>query len=44
MIERSGRDLGPPFPGAEWVYDLAACLRNGRALSELVWPVGQEVG
>ncbi|GMA77280.1 hypothetical protein GCM10025880_36970 [Methylorubrum aminovorans] len=27
MIERSGRDPGPPFPGADWVYDLAACLR-----------------
>ncbi|MEH3117976.1 MAG: adenosylcobinamide-GDP ribazoletransferase [Methylorubrum populi] len=27
MIERSGSDLGPPFPGAELIYDLAACLR-----------------
>ncbi|GJE73768.1 MULTISPECIES: adenosylcobinamide-GDP ribazoletransferase [Methylorubrum] len=27
MVERSGGDPGPPFPGADWVYDLAACLR-----------------
>lgn len=27
MVGRSGSDLGPPFPGADLVYDLAACLR-----------------
>ena len=27
MEERKSGDLGPPFPGADVVYDLAACLR-----------------
>ncbi|GAB6844569.1 adenosylcobinamide-GDP ribazoletransferase [Methylorubrum rhodinum] len=27
MVERRASDPGPPFPGADFVYDLAACLR-----------------
>ncbi|WP_232627923.1 adenosylcobinamide-GDP ribazoletransferase, partial [Methylobacterium sp. Leaf118] len=27
MVERGVSDPGPPFPGADLVYDLAACLR-----------------